>query len=383
MVTAALSAEAQTEYNTWRAGVGISHLYDLYSPRFDSPLAIDPQGLNGGQTSFDLGADIYVEKMFTPLIGARIGVRFGSMTGANEVEYYRNHFSEWNLDALLNLSQIDPDRIGSSWVLGISGGIGNGRFEAERNLAKDQSFNGSMSDKYWITRLGGHCFYRISPSLRLEFLIRYNVVLNDGFDGFNYSSGQDVYLSSTLGVSYLIGNRENADMGFTNYFSGDYIHPTASAEPQPAVVVPSLQPDSLDQWFGREIARLSQQTGEQSLRLDSLENTPALPAHTETRLFTYFTFGSSELDETAMAEIVYGLENFDYDQIEIVGFTDASGPRSFNEALALERARAVETFIRAYRKDETLTIRVTVSDERLNMDDRSFLDRKAMLIFRQ
>ena len=74
---------------SYSAGIRLLHLYDLPSYRFDTDLSRDMKGLNGSKTRFDVGIDLYAEKQFTPLLGVQLGFRYGQLTGANEVEYYK------------------------------------------------------------------------------------------------------------------------------------------------------------------------------------------------------------------------------------------------------------------------------------------------------
>lgn len=217
------------DLNTFSVGLRAVHLYDLPSYKFDNSLSQDLKGLNGEFTKVDFGADIYAEKQFTPLLGIQAGARFGGLTGANDVEHYRNSFMSVNADMLFILSNLDRKRIDASFNYYAKLGLGYGTFSSERFLNADNSSNGALSGDYWETRIGAGVQYELNTNMRLELDVSYNMAHDDGFDGYNNSSGTDTYLSTGIGVAYTFGNKEKKPMYSVNFFGEEYAGAVAAA----------------------------------------------------------------------------------------------------------------------------------------------------------
>jgi outer membrane protein OmpA-like peptidoglycan-associated protein/opacity protein-like surface antigen len=223
LLAAPLLAQNQpADLNTFSVGLRAVHLYDLPSYKFDNSLSQDLKGMNGEFTRVDFGADLYAEKQFTPLLGIQAGTRFGGLTGANDVEHYRNSFVAVNADMVFILSNLDRKRVDASFNYYAKLGLGYGSFKAERFLNADNSSNGSVSDDYWETRIGAGVQYELNQNMRLELDLAYNMAHNDGFDGYNNSTGTDTYLSTGIGVAYTFGNKEKKPMYSVNFFGEEY-----------------------------------------------------------------------------------------------------------------------------------------------------------------
>lgn len=233
-----LAQNEPADLNTFSVGLRAVHLYDLPSYKFDNSLSQDLKGLNGEFTKFDLGADVYAEKQFTPLIGIQLGARFGGLSGSNDVEHYRNRFVAANADMIFILSNLDRKRIDAAFNYYAKLGLGYGTYNAERFLNADNSSNGVVSNDYWETRLGAGVQYELSENLRLELDASYNVAHDDGFDGYNNSTGNDSYLSTGIGVAYTFGNKESKPMYSVNFFGEEYSGAVAVA-PVPEFNAPS------------------------------------------------------------------------------------------------------------------------------------------------
>ena len=214
--------EAQPKLGTYSAGARLVHLYDIGAYRFDTELSKDLKGLNGEFTGFNIGLDMYGEKQFTPLFGLQGGFRFGGMNGSNETEHYQNSFFEFYSDMIFILSNMDRDRLNAKFNYYGKMGLGVGGFKAERFLNSDESLNNRIKSGFWEARLGAGVQYKFSESIRFEADIAYNMVLDDGFDGFDNASGRDPYLSTGIGVAYTFGNVGDKPMYAVNFFSEDY-----------------------------------------------------------------------------------------------------------------------------------------------------------------
>ena len=225
-----MAQKEPADLNTFSVGLRAVHLYDLPSYKYDNSLNQDLKGLNGEFTKVDFGADVYAEKQFTPLLGIQVGGRFGGLTGANDVEHYRNSFMSANGDLVFILSNLDRKRVDAKFNYYAKMGIGYGTYRAERFLNADNSSNGAIKGDYWETRLGAGVQYELSDNIRLELDASYNAAHDDGFDGYNTSSGSDTYFSTGIGIAYTFGNKENKAMYSVNFFGEEYSGTVAEAE---------------------------------------------------------------------------------------------------------------------------------------------------------
>lgn len=214
--------EDQTKLGTYSAGLRLVHLYDIGAYRFDSELSQDLKGLNGDFTSFNVGVDMYGEKQFTPLLGIQGGFRFGSMNGSNDLEHYENRFHEIYADMIFILSNMDRSQQTSKFNYYAKGGLGAGIYSAERYLNTDGSLNNEIRSSFWEGRLGAGVQYEFTDNIRFEADIAYNMVLNDGFDGYDHASGRDPYLSTGIGVAYTFGKPGDKPMYSVNFFGDEY-----------------------------------------------------------------------------------------------------------------------------------------------------------------
>lgn len=338
----------------WSIGVRGLWLYDLESTLYDAGFSEDPRGLNGTNTSFDLGIDLYVEKQFTPFMGLQAGWRTGGLTGATTTEYYSNSMSEFRLGLNLIWSNLDPNHVHSKWNFYNNVGFSLGSFEADRFLVFDGSANGSTNDSYWGINMGGGIMYELAASWRLELQADYNVVRNDGFDGFNYATGWDPYLSVGLGVAYTFGSTEKPAMYAGNYFEVPYSD-LANAKARLSELegrVGNLEADqsrtkqNLEQGLAEAAKRdkdLSDTDNEMKDRLTKLEAKPDLMSQ-PAKAIVFFEFDSAVLSKEAKKALLKALSG-NKAPVVLTAYADAIGSEEYNKKLKDERAEAVKAFL--------------------------------------
>ncbi|MDZ7848375.1 MAG: hypothetical protein U5L96_17385 [Owenweeksia sp.] len=91
-----------------------------------------------------------------------------------------------------------------------------------RYLKSDKSLNGHFNGGYWEGRLGAGMQYELSPVLRLDLQVAYNIAFDDGFDGYDYNTGSDPYLSTGIGIAYTFGDPEVKPMYSVRLFGPEY-----------------------------------------------------------------------------------------------------------------------------------------------------------------
>lgn len=369
-----------TTLKSWSIGVQASHLYDLPSYRFDGEMARDLKGLNGAKTSLDVGFDLYVEKQFTPLIGAQLGFRYGGLTGANEVEYYENSFYAGTLDAIFLLSNLDLFHKMSPWNFYAKAGLGFGSFESDQYLIEDDAPDNHFEDSFWETHLGLGIQYELSNSWRLELESSYNVALNDGFDGYNYGSGSDPYLATGIGVAYTFGNKEAKPMYATSYFGENYLAAGSDTrELEKQVAKNSSEIDAaqtVQEQQAEEVEANAKELEAMKQELAALKNQMAEKGGT---VAVYFDFDSAELSREAKKEIASTVQAAQAEAYELLAYADNNGSSDYNQQLKQKRAESVKQFMVDVLGVKASTVKVSLAPTEEKALENQFLDRKVVL----
>lgn len=339
---------------SWTVGVRGLYLYDLPSRVYDTELSEDPVGLNGDNTNLDFGLEALVEYQFTPFFGMQAFFRYGGLTGANDLEYYENTFLEGRLGAILIWSNLDPNHAGSKWNFYNNLGMMYGSFEADRFLEADDAPNGSIDDEHLGMYLGAGFQHELARSWRIDFEVNYNMVRTDGFDGFDYATAWDPYLSVGLGVAYTFGNSEKPAMYATNYFEAPYYDlartkaKVAELEDQMRELARQRASDkekiySTIEKVKEENNRQDDNIGNLSARMDSLETNP--PGSREGyRAMVFFAFDSDYLTAQARQRLLEGLKGRK-GPFTVIAYADQIGTDAYNRDLKQRRAESVKEFM--------------------------------------
>lgn len=356
-------------------------MFDLPSQRYGAAESREMRGLNGENTSFDLGFEVYGEKQFTPLLGLQLAFRYGSMTGSNEVEYYHNKFYGANIDGLFLLSNMDLFRTQSPWNFYAKAGIGHGMYSTQQYLAKDDAPDGLIEDKYWESHVGGGVQYELNNQLRLELEASYNMVFTDAFDGYDYGTGSDTYLSTAIGIAYTFGDKEAKPMYATGFFGESYVGVNENNNEELEAKTAAAQAEIEDLK-----SRLEEQQGKLEQKQQELEEQKREIASIKEQLHTskgsfnvYFEFDSSRLSEQAKMKLTEELDPLIQQKLELVAYADNNGSNTYNQRLKEMRAESVKQFLVDLLGFEASAISISLGTAEDKAFENQFLDRKVVI----
>lgn len=367
----------------WSIGLRGMWMYDLESTLYDGTIAQDPRGLNGDNTNFDVGFEFYLEKQFTPFMGLQAAYRLGSMTGATSTEYYSNDFSEFRIGASFIWSNLDPNHVHSKWNFYNGVGASFGSFDATRFLEFDDSENGAVSDNYNGLYVSGGIMYEMAPSWRVELDIAYNIVRNDGFDGFDYATGWDPYLNVGIGLAYTFGNSEVPAMYAGNYYEAPYYD---MARTKARVNELEGRVGNLEAATRRNDDKLNDIKSDNEKRDQALANADKMLAEKIANLerepdkntiapkaVVFFDFDSAELTAAAKEELLKNLAGLN-EALVVSAYTDKVGSEEYNAELREKRAQAVVDFLTQELKLNASKIQIVQGNE-MDLKDQ-FLARR-------
>ncbi len=341
-------------WDNWEIGVdaGVQTIWNM--PTKKNGEKLNPEGFG---KDFTFAFDVYVNKWFTPIFGARLGFTGLSTTNyftdvnsasvKNENDYYIIHG-----EALFNLTNwfcgYKPDRFfNASAFVGIGYGSSKNKDAAsseERNLE-------------WTMPIGLLTTYRLCDAFYLslelkDFIIRNN--FHNEKKAKHYADFSNI-LSVTAGVTYrfknITGEREDRPTrGFAYYTPIDYSQWVKKADYDNLENEKNNLSDELNKAnaYKDEVRRLQQQNNE--LR-DELAKAKANAGKAtgnvsgDTQLGIFFKIGSSDISDANQENIVF-MANFmktNKDQkFTVTGYADKeTGSEARNNVLSQERAEAV------------------------------------------
>lgn len=200
--------------NRFSLGLKVTHLYDLKYTSYDllsqSVSANDPYGLNGGKTKFDLAAGLDVNYFFSPMFSMDLGYEKGKMTGANKTEYYESSVSFITLGGNIDLKRSLRTKE-YKFVPYARVSIALGAYEAERKFISDDAVFNKTSGNSVQLGIGLGLRYHINNNWCLNLMSEYVSINTDAWDGYDYGSGSDQMIKTSLGLKYAFGRSKHVD----------------------------------------------------------------------------------------------------------------------------------------------------------------------------
>ena len=242
------------------------------------------------------------------------------IAGSNDIEFWDGEFTETSLFAEYEFFEKDG--------LGIyaTGGGGKIDFDAFRSLMLDDgqvplnSYSGS-SVKF---QYGGGITYVVNDFIKLNLELSRNIVNHDGFDGWDYGSGEDRYLYKSIGISFLFGKNNN-----------DKVEELKEIIEVPVVV--------------KEIAETVEDTIEvveevTEIVIEAPAEVVIVEDPVEYNFSIFFDSDSDvllDLSVNTISEIYKLLSNYTNYTVLLAGYSDTDGAESYNLDLSEKRATKV------------------------------------------
>lgn len=213
------AAIAQTSFDPagyTRLSVGLhgSQYYDILNNSFGNPTLgfpfYDVKGLNGDNTKFDLGGGLDVAYFASPTVSFDLSWDGGKMTGANDLEFYNSKVSFLALGGNFAVKRAYRNS-DYSLVPYLRTSMNRATYAADRMLISDGVAYNSISGNAFQFGLGAGLRYHYNDRFHGYFQTEYLSTYTDGFDGFDYGTGRDYMLKTTLGVRYSFGDMKHID----------------------------------------------------------------------------------------------------------------------------------------------------------------------------
>ena len=216
VLLSALSMSAQektlinpsTNYRVFGLSLESGHYYDIAFTSFDDlqngASGEDMRGLNGPGTKFDVGFGFRASYYYSPLVSFDFAYDRAEVTGANSVETHISKNEAFTLGANFNFKR--ADRTEQYKIVPFARlGVGVLNFDSQRYFVSDgiEFSNRIGATTHTETGLGVQMHITDAFSVRAQSILR--IVYSDAWDGYDYSSGRDHMLKTTVGLEYAFG----------------------------------------------------------------------------------------------------------------------------------------------------------------------------------
>lgn len=385
---------SKEKFNRFAIGLRGSHLYDLKFTGYDrigfDVVGNDVWGLNGEKTRFDLAGGFDLSYFFSPLFSIDAGLDFGSMTGANDVEYYNSTLRFYTLGANLSLKR-NKNVENYRWVpFGrISTGLVD--FDAERFFISDDSKISGESGTAFQVGIGLGMRYHINRNLHAYISTEFRTVFNDGFDGYDYGSGRDHMMQTTVGIRYSLGKGKQVDQmpAWQDVRLSDAItqmqgiEDSINALQEGLISLNDLTEKQLDQISNYQ-AELKRELKDEIAELRRKQQQASLSSNNLMSFSVFFGFNQHQLTaehKRQLMPLISLMRNEVKVRAYVAGYTDKVGSSSANERLRELRSKAVTDFFLSMGIDAS-RIEVLEWDNEHGYSSDNFLDRRTDVIIK-
>ncbi len=186
----------------------VGHFYDLQFTSFDDLLngasGEDMRGLNGLNTKFDVGFGARLHYYYSPLVSFELGYDNATITGANTVEWHTSKNSAYSLAMKIDMKKSSTIEEYTT-IPFLRLGMGMMNYAAERSFVSDGIMFSNTEGTSTMTEYGVGVQHHINDAISLNVQSMLRVIHTDAWDGYDYSSGRDHLLYTTIGIEYAFG----------------------------------------------------------------------------------------------------------------------------------------------------------------------------------
>ena len=349
-------AEEAPTANRWSLGIFGQHLYDVrYTSQDDLANGFsgeDPFGMNGSKTLFDQGLGLRAKYSATPMLSLDASWTMGSMSGANKVEYYRSKVDFFMLGA--NYALRPSNQVGLyRWVPYARFAIGASAYQSTRYFLTDDIAFASTDGLTLTSDLGLGLRHYISDRWSLNGEVVWTTVATDAWDGYNYGTGRDEMIRTSLGVSYTFGKGVNVDRmpGFKDGRVDGISAELADIESALTTLKSELNAVKASNAALVKAERQKQDSLASALmaamekRFMDAQKTKEV---TQNLMTVYFGFNRAEIsatDQALLSAIAAELVQDPARSVSLQAFSDEVGDAASNEKIRRGRERAVVSFL--------------------------------------
>ena len=355
-------AQAQVEEkalatNRWSLSVFGQHLYDArYTSMDDLANGFSGEDMYGlhGKSALDLGLGLRAKYSASPMLSLDASWTRGTMSGANQVEYYRSDVDFLMVGANYALRPSNQNGL-YRWVPYVRFALGAGLYDATRYFNLDDVAFASANGMTLASDFGLGIRYYLSDRVSINAESVWTLVATDAWDGYNYGTGREELIRTSVGISYTLGKGVNLDR--TPGFKDGRVEGLMDAFEELHSSVSKLSYD-----LSQVNKALLASEGRSASRQDSVAK--ALLANVEKRFAeaqkakeseqnlgtVYFAFNRSELNSEALEflkQVASELRADSGRKVEVQAFSDEVGNAASNERIRCRRERAVVEFLLA------------------------------------
>ena len=331
-------SKAMVDSGKLSLGFSYGSVYDIFYPKYDiDPNSPDVSSVKQKDASYSYLASLNYEVSPSLSIGANWGR--GSIFGANNVVEYTGEYSQYNLSTKLNLFKLN-DKITPY------GRFGFGIISYNSTLYIGASDNGYVLNERKADALKSNIAlgveYTIDSHWAINFDASYDRVADNGFDADNWNlgTGSDVFLHTSIGINYTIGNvpESNDDVRFKK------MKQTLTATNTECKEDYNKMKSMLDQ--------VEQRISELELQKTNLESKDFKVVNTITeylRSRLFFKADSDVIDLTAIPsldDLISYMKKYPSWTALIVGYSDSDASDAHNNKLSRKRAEAVMSYFK-------------------------------------
>ena len=352
------ASSSKQQFNRFGVGLQLSHMYDLRFKGYDDLQngfsGEDMVGLNGEKTQFDLAYGLDLSYQLSPVLAVDMYGMMGTMSGANQIEYYRSSFRSVGVGANVSLKTAKTKL--HRFVPYVRFATGWSGYDATRYFILDDVDFSTASGNALHYNLGLGVNAHLSNKWSVNVQSVFNVVSSDAWDGYNYGSGRDHMIQTSVGLRYTLGSKKRTHLNRSAAWQGVTNKDVLDTQEKLLKGMKTL--DDMVTNLGTKQEQYQQKTDAMLSELQSDMHPDSLIALIDSRIkryqealkagelhAIYFDFNKAVINsagQTAVQEVAQLLKSNPSWKVTVSAYSDAVGNESANEAIRDQRRLAAK-----------------------------------------